>query len=173
VTYREVPHPQMEDALRQKEIDAGYMVIPMSRSGLKTRSKGDLASLQRGSNAQFMHDRPETAAKFVRALRRGLEWYNANLGQPELLKIVSGFTRIDVDVLKRVPMAPSPLHVDPEADRDHDEADNRQQAAESPDRHHAADYRPGAMNELATSDRIMPESPAAAKASVSRLRSRG
>ena len=60
-----------------------------------------------------MHDRPETAAKFVRALRRGMEWYNANLGQPELLKIVSGFTRIDVDVLKRVPMSPSPLHVDP------------------------------------------------------------
>jgi ABC-type nitrate/sulfonate/bicarbonate transport system substrate-binding protein len=23
VTYREVPHPQMEDALRQKQIDAG------------------------------------------------------------------------------------------------------------------------------------------------------
>jgi hypothetical protein len=34
VTYREVPHPQMEDALRQ--IDAGYMVIPVSRLRLKS-----------------------------------------------------------------------------------------------------------------------------------------
>ena len=28
VTYREVPHPQLEDALRQKQIDGGFMVIP-------------------------------------------------------------------------------------------------------------------------------------------------
>jgi NitT/TauT family transport system substrate-binding protein len=124
VTYREVPHPQMEDALRQKQIDAGYMVIPYvaiatEKPGLKAISH-PYSEVQLGvdvgqylTTAQFMHDRPETAAKFVRALRRGIEWYNANLGKPELLKIVSGFTRIDVDVLKRVPMSPSPLHVDP------------------------------------------------------------
>lgn len=28
VTYKEIPHPRMEDALRQKQVDAGYMVIP-------------------------------------------------------------------------------------------------------------------------------------------------
>jgi NitT/TauT family transport system substrate-binding protein len=124
VTYREVPHPQMEDALRQKQIDAGYMVIPYvaiatEKPDLKAISH-PYSEVQLGvdvgqylATAQFMHDRPETAAKFARALRRGIEWYNANLGKPELLKIVSGFTRIDVGVLQRVPMSPSPLHVDP------------------------------------------------------------
>jgi hypothetical protein len=33
--------------------------------------------------------------------------------KPELLKIVSGFTRIDVNVLQHVPMSPSPLTADP------------------------------------------------------------
>jgi NitT/TauT family transport system substrate-binding protein len=124
VTFREVPHPQMEDALRQKQIDAGYMVIPYvaiatEKPDLKAISH-PYSEVQLGvdvgqylTTAQFMHDRPETAAKFVRALRRGIEWYNANLGKPELLKVVSGFTRIDVDVLRRVPMSPSPLRVDP------------------------------------------------------------
>jgi NitT/TauT family transport system substrate-binding protein len=124
VTYREVPHPQMEDALRQKQIDAGYMVIPYvaiatEKPDLKAISH-PYSEVQLGvdvgqylTTAQFMKDRPETAVKFIRALRRGIEWYNGNLGKPELLKIVSGFTRIDVDVLQRVPMSPSPLRVDP------------------------------------------------------------
>jgi NitT/TauT family transport system substrate-binding protein len=124
VTYREVPHPQMEDALRQKQIDAGYMVIPYvaiatEKPDLKAISH-PYSEVQLGvdvgqylTTAQFMKDRPETAAKFIRALRRGIEWYNGNLGKPELLKIVSGFTRIDVDLLQKVPMSPSPLRVDP------------------------------------------------------------
>jgi NitT/TauT family transport system substrate-binding protein len=124
VTYREVPHPQMEDALRQKQIDASFMVIPYvaiatEKPDLKAISH-PYSEVQLGvdvgqylTTAQFLHDRPETATKFARALRRGIEWYNANLGKPELLKIVSGFTRIDVNVLQRVPMSPSPLKVDP------------------------------------------------------------
>ena len=124
VTFREVPHPQMEDALRQKQIDAAFMVIPYvaiatEKPDLKAISH-PYSTVQLGvdvgqylTTAQFMHDRPETAAKFLRALRRGIEWYNANLGKPELLQIVSGFTRIDVSLLQRVSLSPAPLHVDP------------------------------------------------------------
>jgi NitT/TauT family transport system substrate-binding protein len=123
VTYREIPHPQMEDALRQKQIDAGYMVIPyVALATEKPEFKAighPYSTVQLGvdvgqylTTSKFFTEHPETAAKFVRALRRGIEWYNANRGKPELLEIVSGFTRIDVDLLKRVPMSPSPFRVD-------------------------------------------------------------
>lgn len=124
VTYREVPHPQMEDALRQKQIDAGFMVIPfVALATAKPEFKAiahPYSAVQLGvdvgqylTTTKFLTDRPQTAAKFLRALRRGIEWYNANRGTPPLLEIVSGFTRIEVDLLKKVPMASSPLRVDP------------------------------------------------------------
>ncbi|RJF76497.1 ABC transporter substrate-binding protein [Rhodopseudomonas palustris] len=125
VTYREVPHPQMEDALRQKQVDAGYMVIPyvaLATAKPEFKSVGHpYSAVQLGvdvgqylTTSKFLADKPETAAKFLRALRRGVEWYNANRGKPELLEIVSGFTKIDVELLKKVKMSPSPLKVDPD-----------------------------------------------------------
>jgi NitT/TauT family transport system substrate-binding protein len=125
VTYREVPHPQMEDALRQKQVDAGYMVIPyvaLATAKPEFKSIGHpYSTVQLGvdvgqylTTTKLLAERPETAAKFLRALRRGVEWYNANRGTPELLEIVSGFTKIDVELLKKVKMSPSPLKVDPD-----------------------------------------------------------
>ena len=125
VTYREVPHPQLEDALRQKQIDAGFMVIPyVALATAKPEFKAiahPYSTVQLGvdvgeylTTSKFLIERPETAAKFLRALRRGIEWYNANRGTPPLLEIVSGFTKIDVELLKKVNMSASPLKVYPE-----------------------------------------------------------
>lgn len=124
VTYKEIPHPQMEDALRQKQVDAGYMVIPyVALATAKPEFKAighPYSTVQLGvdvgqylTTSKFLAERPETAKKFIRALRRGIEWYNANRGKPELLGIVSGFTRIDVDLLSKIKMSPSPMKVDP------------------------------------------------------------
>jgi len=124
VTYKEIPHPQMEDALRQKQVDAGYMVIPyVALATAKpefTKIGHPYSAVQLGvdvgqylTTSKFLAEHPQTAEKFVRALRRGIEWYNANRGKPELLEIVSGFTRINVDLLSRIQMSPSPLKVDP------------------------------------------------------------
>jgi NitT/TauT family transport system substrate-binding protein len=124
VTYKEIPHPQMEDALRQKQVDAGYMVIPyVALATAKPEFKAighPYSTVQLGvdvgqylTTSKFLTERPETAKKFIRALRRGIEWYNANRGKPELLSIVSGFTRIDVDLLSKIKMSPSPMKVDP------------------------------------------------------------
>ena len=124
VTYREVPHPQMEDALRQKQIDGGFMVIPYVALAAAKPDFKEIAhpysTVQLGvdvgeylTTSKFLTEHPQTAAKFLRALRRGVEWYNANRGTPPLLDIVSGFTKIDVNLLKKVKMSPSPLHVDP------------------------------------------------------------
>lgn len=124
VTYREIPHPQMEDALRQKQIDAGYMVIPyVALATAKPEFKAighPYSTVQLGvdvgqylTTSKLLTERPQTAAKFLHALRRGIEWYNANRGTPPLLDIVSGFTKIDVELLKKVKMSPSPMQVDP------------------------------------------------------------
>lgn len=124
VTYKEIPHPQMEDALRQKQVDAGYMVIPyVALATAKPEFKAighPYSTVQLGvdvgqylTTSKFLTERPETAKKFIRALRRGIEWYNANRGKPELLSIVSGFTRINVDLLSKIKMSPSPMKVDP------------------------------------------------------------
>lgn len=124
VTYKEIPHPQMEDALRQKQVDAGYMVIPyvaLATAKPEFEKLGHpYSTVQLGvdvgqylTTSKFLAEHPQTAEKFVRALRRGIEWYNANRGKPELLEIVSGFTRIDVDLLSKIKMSPSPLKVDP------------------------------------------------------------
>lgn len=124
VTYKEIPHPQMEDALRQKQVDAGYMVIPyVALATAKPEFKEighPYSAVQLGvdvgqylTTSKFLAERPETATKFVRALRRGIEWYNNNRGKPELLSIVSGFTRIDVNLLGKIKMSPSPMKVDP------------------------------------------------------------
>lgn len=124
VTYREVPHPQMEDALRQKQIDGAFMVIPyVALATAKPELKAiahPYSTVQLGvdvgeylTTSKFLTEHPQTAAKFLHALRRGIEWYNANRGTPPLIEIVSGFTKIDADLLSKIAMSPSPLRVDP------------------------------------------------------------
>jgi NitT/TauT family transport system substrate-binding protein len=124
VTYREVPPPQMEDALRQRQIDAGYLVSPYS---FVTLQKPDFEAIAKPysfvqpgvdvgqylTTGAFLAQKPKTAERFVRGLRRGIEWYNSNRSTPEVREIVSGFTKVDADVLKIVTLAPSPLRSDP------------------------------------------------------------
>ncbi|NNM72575.1 ABC transporter substrate-binding protein [Enterovirga aerilata] len=124
VTYKEIPHPQMEDAIRQKQVDAGYMVVPYVTLATAKPEFEKIAhpysAVQLGvdvgqylATASFVQSKPETVAKFVRALRRGIEWYNANLTNPDLLPIISGFTKIEVPLLKTLTLPPAPLVVEP------------------------------------------------------------
>lgn len=124
VTYKEVPHPQMEDAIRQKQVDAGYMVVPFVTLATAKPDMEAIAhpysSVQLGvdvgqylATAANLQSKPETVAKFTRALRRGVEWYNANLTNPELLPVIAGFTKLDVGLLKSLTLPPYPVAVDP------------------------------------------------------------
>lgn len=124
VTYKEVPHPQMEDAIRRSQVDAGYMVTPyVALATAKPEFEAvahPYSAVQPGvdvgqylATAAALAARPETFARFARALRRGVEWYNANRTNPELPPIIAGFTRLDVDLLRTLPLPPYPLAVDP------------------------------------------------------------
>jgi NitT/TauT family transport system substrate-binding protein len=124
VTYREVPFPQMEDALRQKQVDAAYIVAPFSvialgKSGLQAIGK-PYSEVQPGIDigqyltiGKYLADKSQTIDKFVKGLRRGIEWYNANRKSPELLEIVAGYTKIDISLLKTLDLTPAPLRIDP------------------------------------------------------------
>jgi NitT/TauT family transport system substrate-binding protein len=125
VTFREVPHPQMEDALRQKQVDAGFLVAPFSilalaKPGLQPIGK-PYSEVQLGvdvgqylTTGKNLAAKPETFAKFVRALRRGIDWYNANLKSAELIDVISGYTKIDRAVFSSLELSVAPLHADPE-----------------------------------------------------------
>jgi NitT/TauT family transport system substrate-binding protein len=124
VTFREVPFPQMDDALRQKQVDAAYIVAPYSlialgKPGLQAIGK-PYTEVQPGvdigqylTTAKYLAAKPETVDKFVKGLRRGIEWYNANRKNPELLDIVAGYTKIDIGLLKTLDLTTAPLHIDP------------------------------------------------------------
>jgi NitT/TauT family transport system substrate-binding protein len=124
VTFREVPHPQMEDALGQKQIDAGFMVVPFVTVATEKPQYKAIAhpysAVQPGcdvgmylTTGKLLSDHPDTAAKFARALRRGIAWYNAHLDDAQTREIVASFTRLHPDVLKKIPLAPAPERVDP------------------------------------------------------------
>jgi NitT/TauT family transport system substrate-binding protein len=120
VTFKEVPFPQMEDALRQQRVDAAFMVPPFS---IVAAQKGGLAKVgmpysdvqpgvdvgQYVTTGKLLATKPETVKKFVAALRKGIEWYNANLTNEALLTLISGYTRADVALLKLAPVPTAPI----------------------------------------------------------------
>jgi len=123
VAYREVPFPQMEDALRQKRVDAAHVVAPFSV--IATAKPGIIAIAKAYSEVQpgadvgqyattgkFLAERPETVRKFAAGLRRGAEWFNANVKSEDVLNIITGYTKVNVAVLKTIDMAPAPLRCD-------------------------------------------------------------
>ena len=123
VTFKEVPFPQMEDALRQQRVDAAFMVAPFSivasQKGGLTKVGNPYSQVQPGvdvgqyiATGKLVAAKPETIRKFVTGLRRGIEWYNANLTNPVLLTLISGYTRADVSLLKMAPLPTAPLRSD-------------------------------------------------------------
>jgi len=124
VNFREVPFPQMEDAVRQHRIDAAFMIPPFSTSALSTPGLMEIgfpySEVQPGVNVghfvttgKFYAEKRETVDKFVTALRRGVVWYNENRLSDEGLGVVSSFTKMGLPLLKKIgDVGELPLHSD-------------------------------------------------------------
>jgi NitT/TauT family transport system substrate-binding protein len=123
VAFKEVPFPQMEDALLQKRVDAAFLVAPFSIVAAKQPELKALAhpytDLQMGvdvgqwiTTAKVIAEKPEVIQKFVAGWRKGVEWYNANRTSPELYSIITGYSKIDASVLKSVALPKAPLKSD-------------------------------------------------------------
>ncbi len=125
VTYLEVPFPQMVDAVRGDRVDAAFAVEPFLSAGVAgdlqvvgwpytTVQKGFPAA-QYAANKAFIQQNPDVIERWVRAYQKGIDWTNQNLGSDELAKIISGYTRIPPEQIKKLPLTPYLKTVDPAA----------------------------------------------------------
>jgi NitT/TauT family transport system substrate-binding protein len=123
VTFKEVPFPQVEDALRQKRVDAAFLVAPFSIISLHKPGLIEIAhpysDIQPGvdvgqyiTTGKLLSEKPELVKKFVAGLRKGAEWYNANRKSDELMSIITGYTKIDATILRSIALPAAPLHSD-------------------------------------------------------------
>lgn len=129
VAYREVPFPQMVDALRGKRVDAVFAVDPFL-----TLAKDDPAFAFLGSpyvmvqpglsvaqyvaTEDFIAKHPETLKRFDAGLRKGIEWVSKHLNTPEARELLASYTRISPGLLaKMAPMVEPPRTVDEDSIR--------------------------------------------------------
>jgi NitT/TauT family transport system substrate-binding protein len=123
VTFKEIPFPQVEDALRQQRVDAAFLVAPFSVVSLQKPGLMAIANpysdIQPGvdvgqyiTTGKLLSTKPEMIKKFVTGLRKGAEWFNANRKSEELLTVISGYTKTDASILQSVALPAAPLQSD-------------------------------------------------------------
>jgi len=123
VSFREVPFPQMEDAVKRRNVDAAFMVEPFKSAALKTPELAVVGSpfneVQPGADAggyltthKFAAQNADVLRRFTRALRRGVDWYNAHLQSKEALQSVAEFTKLPPAVLQEITLPPMPTQVE-------------------------------------------------------------
>jgi NitT/TauT family transport system substrate-binding protein len=129
VTYREVPFPQMLDALRGKRVDAVFSVDPFNAiakadAGLEyigspyNAVQPNLSVAQYVATEDFIAKNPETLKRFNAALHMGIAWVNKNLKSKELQDLLAGYTKINPELLaKMAPPGEAPTKVDAESIR--------------------------------------------------------
>ena len=129
VTYREVPFPQMLDALRGKRVDAVFAVDPFltiakADAGLEfigspyTAVQPNLSVAQYVVSEDFLAKNPETVRRFNAALHMGIEWVSKHLGSKELRDLLSSYTKINPELLAKMsPLVDPPRKVDAESIR--------------------------------------------------------
>jgi NitT/TauT family transport system substrate-binding protein len=124
--YREVPLPQMLDALKAKQVDAVLLIDPFLTVGQRDPAIEVLGwpfyTVMPGvqvahyvTTGEIAAKRPEMIRKFLRGLRKGDEWVNANIGKEPFFKLVTGFTKIDPAVVAAMPFTSAPFLVDPKS----------------------------------------------------------
>ena len=122
VTYKEVPFPQLADAIKRRQIDAGITGEPFKTAFLKDAELAIVGSpfqeVQPGldvgqylTTSAFAARNPDTVLKFARALRKGIAWYNANLNSPELAELIAEYTRLPLTTVRDIKLSALPSAV--------------------------------------------------------------
>jgi NitT/TauT family transport system substrate-binding protein len=117
VKFLELPNAALIAAIKADRIDAAYVVDPFMTIGSTDPALESFAWPQSsvfagGQNGlwvamgQTIAQRPELVRAFVRAMRKGVTWINANLGSDSYNKLVAGFTKIDPGLLAKMQMVP-------------------------------------------------------------------
>ncbi len=112
-SFKEVPFPQMLDAVVRKQVDGAFIVEPFQVAALATGKVKVIGSPfidvqpnvdvgEYDTTADYAAKNLAIIEKFDRALRRGIDWYNDNRHNPELYGIISSFTRIPLETVKHL-----------------------------------------------------------------------
>jgi NitT/TauT family transport system substrate-binding protein len=116
----------MPDALRGKQIDAAFMVNPFFNAAVTDANtfqfvaapyrevQPDVEVGHYISTQDYFTKNKETLAKYNRAFRKGVQWYNANLKDPDLIRIISGFTKMQPELVAKLnlQLLPEIVHLD-------------------------------------------------------------
>lgn len=126
VTFLEVPFPQMIDAVKGDRVDAAFVVEPFLSAGV---GSGDVSHIawpynaiqkeipiaQYAATKSFIAQNPDLIERWVRAYNKGVDWTNRNNGSDELIKIITGYTRLSPNQVKSLKIPPFLKTVDPAA----------------------------------------------------------
>jgi NitT/TauT family transport system substrate-binding protein len=124
VTYREVPFPQMTDAVTSGQVDAAFSVEPFLSAAL---ASGSTRLLGWPYNAvqkripismvvmlkSYTAAHPDIAERFARAYNKGADWVEANLKQPAFFDLVASYSGLSADKVKAMAPPAFPKTVDP------------------------------------------------------------
>jgi NitT/TauT family transport system substrate-binding protein len=117
ITFREVAFPQMIDALKQKQVDAAFeinvFVIAASKDPALEVVSFPYREVQPGvqpsqylAMRKFVEGDKDKISRFLRALNRGNEWFDAHIGTDELFSLVAEFTRLPEAVVRQMKFQP-------------------------------------------------------------------
>lgn len=122
VSFKEVPFPQMVDALRAKQVDGIFAIPPFLEAALRdgeiVRTADPYTEVQPNvdighyfTTDEFFKKNPELGRKFGRALIKGVRKFNANMSAPEVVKALSAVTKMSPEVAAKLPLIPLPDRV--------------------------------------------------------------
>lgn len=125
VIFREVPFPQMLDAIATDQVDVAFIVEPFFTAGLSSGAvelvgwaynavQPEMPVAMHVTTERFLAENPEIVAAFVEAYNRGVRWSNDNVGTEEWISIIAGYTRLDPGFLAGLPDLPFFETIDPE-----------------------------------------------------------
>lgn len=124
VRFREVPFPQMTDALRSKQVDAAFNVNPFVSVAVSAGEfelisepyaevQPDAEIGQWLTTEEYYQKNRESVLKYATAFKQSVAWYNAHLDTPELRRIVAGYTRMKPELVEKIQMGPLPEYITP------------------------------------------------------------
>lgn len=122
VSFKEVPFPQMVDALRARQVDGIFAIPPFLDAALRdaaiVRTADPYTEVQPAvdighyvTTDDFFRKDPEIGRRFSRGLVKGVRKFNANMAAPEVVKTLSSITKMSPEVASKIAMVPMPDRV--------------------------------------------------------------
>jgi NitT/TauT family transport system substrate-binding protein len=124
IIFLEIPFPNMTDALRGNQIDAGFTVEPFLSAGVASgttelvgwpydRIMKRVPISQYASTKSYIRANPGVIERWVRAYNKGIDWVNANKGSDAWLKLIAGYTRMTPEQIRNIAVPLWEKTVDP------------------------------------------------------------